>query len=124
MRPGDQLPHFSITTIDGDRVNYVDLWQQKNLLLVTVPRDGSDAAYVSELGRNRDLLAAHDTVPVVTAESVAGLPPFSVLIADRWGEIQFIATGQPVRALPTPADVLAWIEHVQHQCPECQGEAR
>ena len=124
MRRGDQLPHFSITTIDGDRVDYADLWQHKNLLLVTVPQDGSDTAYVSELRRNRDLLAAHDTVSVVTAKSVAGLPPFSVLIADRWGEIQFIAAGQPVRALPTPAEVLEWIEHVQHQCPECQGEAR
>ena len=124
MRRGEQLPHFSVTTRDGNRVDYADLWQRKNVLLVTVPPDGSADAYVSELRRNPHLIAADDIACVVTADRVAGLPAISVLIADRWGEVQFVAAGQAVRALPAPAEVLEWLEHVQHQCPECQGEAR
>lgn len=124
MRRGDDLPHFSVTTTDGCRAGYEDWWQQKNVLLVTVPADGSAGSYASNLLQKRDLLTAHDTACIVTADPIGGLPPVSVVIADRWGEVQFSVTGQPVSALPAVAELLEWLEHVQHQCPECQGEAR
>jgi peroxiredoxin len=124
MRRGDSLPHFSVTTVDGRRVEYVDFWQRQNVVLVTVPADGSAAQYASDLLRDRERLTAHNTACVVTADPLDGLPPASVVIADQWGEIQFIATGQPAGALPTVAELVEWLEHVQHQCPECQGETR
>jgi hypothetical protein len=124
MRRGDPLPHFSVTTVDGNRVEYADLWQRKNVVLLTVPADGSAAAYASELLSDEALLATHDTACIVTGDSLQGLPPASVVIADRWGEIQFIVTGQSVRALPSIGELVDWLEHVQHQCPECQGETR
>jgi peroxiredoxin len=124
MRRGDSLPHFSVTTVDGRRVEYADLWQRKNVVLVTVPAEGSAAGYASHLLRDRERLSAHNTACVVTADPLDGLPPASVVIADQWGEIQFIATGQPAEALPTVAELVEWLEHVQHQCPECQGETR
>ncbi len=124
MRRGDQLPQFSVTTVDGCRLHYADLWQHKNLVLVTVSTDGSAAPYASDLLREQQSVAEHDTAWIVTADPIDGLPPASVVIADRWGEIQFIVTGQPARALPSVAEVVEWLEHVRHQCPECQGEAR
>jgi hypothetical protein len=122
MRRGDSLPHFSVTTVDGRHVEYADLWQQKNVVLVTVPADGSAAAYASDLLGKQEVLAAHDAACIVTADPLPGLPPASVVLADRWGEIQFLATGQ--HALPSVAELVEWLEHVQHQCPECQGETR
>ena len=124
MERGEQLPHFTVTTFDGRRVEYADLWQQKNVVLVAVPADGSADAYASDLLCKHNLLAAHDAAAVVTADPVEGLPPGSVLVADRWGEIQFIVSGQPVGALPSVPELVEWLEHVQHQCPECQGETR
>jgi hypothetical protein len=113
-----------VITVEGNRVQYADLWQRKNIVLLTVPADGSAAAYASELLSDEPLLATHDTACIVTADSLQGLPPASVVIADRWGEIQFIVTGQSVRALPSIGELVDWLEHVQHQCPECQGETR
>jgi hypothetical protein len=43
--------------------------------------------------------------------------------ADRWGEIVFIAGGTAAADLPRPHEVTEWVEYVQHQCPECEGEA-
>jgi hypothetical protein len=45
-------------------------------------------------------------------------------VADRWGEIVYIAGGVQVAELPSPHELADWVSYVQHRCPECEGEAK
>ena len=70
------------------------------------------------------LRSSAQTEVIVTRDSVPGLAPYAVLVADRWGEIVTAQrTGTPSE-LPGVERILAWVEFVQYQCPECQGETR
>lgn len=116
------VPHFEVTDVGGIRVRYRDIWQRANLLLVCLA--GADAAVAS---RYRDALAAanaelarHETRVVVTGESVPGLPTPSIVIADRWGEIQYTA---PLDDPPPLDELVEWLRFVQMRCPECEGES-
>lgn len=125
LQPGDLLPHFEIRNLDGDVVAYSRIWQRKNLVLVTLPASGSENAftdYVSRLTAQMPACGA-DTACVMTRDSVPGVPCPGVIIADRWGEILHVAAGPSVAELPSPHEIVEWIEFVQRQCPECQGEA-
>lgn len=124
LRRGNQVPRFTVTTTQGARVSYADLWQHENLLLIALPAGTDAAAYA---GQVRDLLAdlpADDTAYIVTHDSVPALGAPAALVADRWGEIQFVTEAASVAHLPTPQDLVEWVQHVQHACPECEGEAR
>jgi hypothetical protein len=115
MNTGDQLPHFDIVDAAGRRVRYSEIWQQKNLVLVSIAAPGEAAA----IEERAEAIAAHDAVLVITTAPVADAPQPGVVIADRWGEVQVVAPG--------PADlddVVAWLEYVQQRCPECEGEWR
>jgi len=37
------VPHFEVTTVDGQRVRYDDIWQRRNLVLVFVNPHQRDA---------------------------------------------------------------------------------
>jgi hypothetical protein len=120
------VPHFSVTTIDGDTCRYADLWQRKNLLLVLIPRTESAHrdAYIAKLREHTPDLDAHHSSCVITSDEVAGVRAPAVVIADRWGEIVFQAEGDSVAALPGPESIIEWLRYVQNRCPECEGEAR
>jgi hypothetical protein len=120
------MPHFSVTSSDGRVVSYRDFWQRKHLLLVMLSDAASPAArgYVEHVGRALEDLASTDIVTVVTTEAVDGLPRPGVAIADRWGEIAMVAEAAGVEGLPDPAALVEWLKYVEHQCPECEGEAR
>jgi hypothetical protein len=122
----DRMPHFSVTSTDGRLVSYRDIWQRKHLLLVML-RDAASpgaGAYIDHLGRALEDLASTDIAAVVTTEAVDGLPLPGVAIADRWGEIVMVAEAAGVENLPDPAALVEWLRYVEHQCPECEGEAR
>jgi hypothetical protein len=125
LRRGDQVPHFAVTTLDGARVEYRDLWQRQNLLLVFVASTDASSGRdrVSELVGVRPELAALNTACVITAERLAGFPASGVVIADRWGEIQAIVDDAD-DVVRDPDDILDWLRYVQNRCPECEGEAR
>ena len=36
LKTGDLLPHFNVTTLGGEPFAYSDVWQRKNLLLVSL----------------------------------------------------------------------------------------
>ncbi len=122
----DQVAHFEVDTIGGGRCRYRDLWQQRQLLLVCVPPGGTDSdAWLARLaGREREL-ASMETALVVTNQPIPGAPSRCIVIADRWGEIQYVWAGdRPDAAWPPIDDLIAWAGHIQMRCPECEGEAR
>ena len=125
LQPHDLVPHFEVTDLRGERVRYASIWQQQNLVLVTLPDpDSSSQDYADQLmtrvqGPNQD-----DTALIVTRDSVAGLPHPSVVVADRWGEIAHVAHPTAVEDFPTPDEIGDWVRYLQHRCPECEGEAK
>jgi hypothetical protein len=137
LQPGDSFPHLSFTAVDGQLIRYDDLWQRRFLVLVALrDADAPEArAYTAAL-RAEPALVDYDTSLVVYDarrqgfDSAAGpahpslVPPPSVTIVDRWGEVQHVASSESERGLPSPAALVEWLRYVQMQCPECQGEAR
>lgn len=119
------VPHFTVRDLDGRTVAYTDIWQRRNLLLLSLPAGDTAAQALVESVRQRsselDGLAA---ALVLTADAVAGLTPSAAVVADRWGEVHFAVEGRQSSELPSADELLDWLRFVQVQCPECQGEAR
>lgn len=42
--PLGYIPHFDVTTVDGTRVRYDEIWQHRNLVLVLADAPQRDAA--------------------------------------------------------------------------------
>lgn len=126
LKTGDLLPHFNVTTLRGEPFAYSDVWQRKNLLLVSLSHADSpgDAEYVSQLTSQMSALTGDDIVCVVTSDNIAGLPTPGVVVADRWGEIHHVAHAARIEDLTSPPGLVEWSRFIQHQCPECEGEAK
>jgi len=122
----DHVPHFTVTGIDGARVDYSQIWQRANLLLLSLPDSKSPEsdAYVGQVERQLRESDMADTKSVATRDVIAEVPHPGVLIADRWGEVAFVAEVQDVAGMPPPAELIEWLRYVQSRCPECEGEAR
>jgi hypothetical protein len=128
LQPHDHVPHFTVMDIDGTAVTYRSIWQHSNLVLVCLgehlrtderAREGTQA-YIASIRS----LAAADVACVITREAVQSVPSPGVMVADRWGEIAYVAAASDVHSLPS-ADALAdWVAYLRSQCPECEGEAR
>lgn len=119
------MPRFEVTTLDGRRVRYADVWQHRNLVLITIP-SGQAAQAGERMGDWRNAAAAvqgPDNEWIVTSGEVEGVARPGVLVADQWGEIHFVTEAATSADLPSGEELLEWLEYVQHQCPECQGEA-
>ena len=121
---GDAVPHFEVRTLGGDVFGYSTIWQQKNLVLLTLSPDASDGSYVSELSSLSSEFNDRECVCVITRDSVAGLPAPAALVADRWGEIVHVVAASDVANLPTPAELVEWVEYLEIRCPECEGEVK
>jgi hypothetical protein len=126
LQRGDLVPHFNVTTVQGSRFEYSTIWQNRNLVLITLP--ASDSASSREYGRQFGAEVAsfrqHNTECVVSRDVVRGIASPSVVVADRWGEIVHVATGADIAGLPSPSELFDWIEYLERQCPECQGETK
>lgn len=120
-----QVPHFEATTLDGSRVTYRQIWQNRNLLFACLAGqpDEDVERYLAALEAHRDELGLLETTAVTTRECIGGLPCPGVAIADRWGEIVHTTDGA-AGAVPPVDDLLEWLRYIQHRCPECEGEAR
>jgi hypothetical protein len=121
-RPG-YVPHFDVTTLDGRRVQYDDIWQRRNLVLVLIsPQEREDGArYASQLQARRDEFEREETTVVVTSDAVPKLPSPAALVADRWGEILYLesASGGESPRFPDVNELLSWVHFAEIQCPEC-----
>jgi len=121
----NQVPHFEVGDVDGRRVAYDAVWQRRHLLLILLPDDAAgDVGYRAALAAHMTELAAYDTAVVITRDAIDGAPRPGVIVADRWGEIQWVAGVERVQQLPPPSEIIEWLRYVQMQCPECQGETR
>lgn len=112
-----------VTTLGGERFDYSTIWQRRNLVLVTLEEVGG-SAYAEELFAREADFRALESVCVVTRDRVAGLPAPGVLVADRWGEIVYVAAASDRGGLPTPSELLEWLDYVARRCPECEGESK
>jgi hypothetical protein len=124
LQPGDLVPHFDVQTVHGDVFRYSAIWQSKNLVLVTLPAVAGDDGYVRDLMARAPEFDHRHAACIVTREGVPGLPAPGGLVADRWGEIVYLTAPSQVASLPTPQELLDWVEYLENRCPECEGEAR
>ena len=126
MQKGDTLPFFSAITLAGERVRYEELWQRKNVVLVCLPPQPSegDDEYVAELAERAAEVESHAAACIVTRDAVAGIAAPGLAIADRWGEVQYLASSATTRGLPDVTDILDTLDYVSRRCPECEGEWR
>ena len=123
---GDHVPHFAVTTIDGAGVSYATIWQRRNLVLIALPPGEVEASagYVAQFTARAAAFDGHRAQCVATRDSIPGIHPPAVMVADRWGEVMYAAAGQRIADLPPANAVIEWLDYVQQRCPECEGEAR
>ena len=126
IRAHDLMPMFTAANRgDGTPVEYRDIWQRKNLVLVTLPDDDPTASsYATSLRITQPELTSEDTRLIVTSSRIDGIPAPGVVVADRWGEVYYVASATRASGLPGPDELIEWIRYVRNECPECQGEAR
>jgi hypothetical protein len=126
LQAGNLVPHFNVTNLRGERFAYSEIWQRRNLLLVSLAQTEptESANYVTQLSTQMPQLTARDTECVITRDCVSGIPCLGVVVADRWGEICYVAHAASVTDLPSPRDLIEWLGYVQNKCPECEGEAK
>ena len=116
------VPHFDVTTVDGRRVLYDDIWQRRNLVLAVLSANERETAlqYASQLQARAEAFEREETRVVVTIDALSTLPAPTVLVADRWGEILFRASASdPAWRPPDAEELLSWVHFAQIQCPEC-----
>ena len=96
LQTGDLVFHFSVTNLSGESFDYSDIWQRKNLVLVSLPHAESAAStkYVAQVIAQMTDLTGNDTACVITRDSVSGVPSPGVVVADRWGEIHHVTPSQ------------------------------
>jgi peroxiredoxin len=119
---GDQVPHFDVLTVDGQRVRYTEFWQHQNLVFVSLDLQShpEHRQYAANLRARRDEFSGEETVLVISSEAVGGLPSPGVIVADKWGEIVHVfRPDEPGASMPDADDLLDWVHFVRIQCPEC-----
>jgi len=125
IRAHDQLPMFTASIGDGTLVDYEDIWQRKNLLLVSLPIDDpTAAAYATAMSLIEPRVPEYDSAAIITTTQIEGMPSPGVVVADRWGEVYYVQAADRASELPAPDELLEWLRFVQIQCPECQGETQ
>jgi len=113
MQRGDIVGHFDVRTAGGDPFSYLSIWQRKNLVLITLTATATDdEGYLRELERHEAKFSERNSVCVVARGDLPGLPAPGALIADQWGEIVHVVAAIDVTDLPTPHELLEWVEYV------------
>ncbi len=123
---GDLVPHFTVKTLDGSEFSYSQVWQKRNLVMVTLPATPAEPErdYLLSLDRVAEDFQRSEAAFVLTREAVPGLPAPGVVVADRWGEIVDLQSAARVADLPRPRELAEWLGFVRNRCPECEGETK
>jgi hypothetical protein len=122
LQPGDLLTRFEGATVDGRELRYEQLWQHRNVMLFLVSAElarGASSRLAALEGRLSELKPP-DTSLVISDHPIDGVPMNSVVIADRWAEVVYIAqlASDPGR-WPSIDDLVEWVEFIRMKCPEC-----
>jgi hypothetical protein len=113
------------TTVRGERFAYSDLAATNLLLVSLVQTEATGSAnYLTQLSALMPQLTARDTECVITRDCVSGIPCLGVVVADRWGEICYVAHVTSVADLPIARELIEWLDYLQNKCPECEGEVK
>lgn len=116
FEPRTRVPHFVVTAVDGQVVDYRSIWQKANLLLVCL--DESEAArplagIAAELiGRESEFESLQARL-VVTGDAIVSIPRPGVVIADRWSEIHATLDAA---AVSDANDLLEWLRFIERRC--------
>jgi hypothetical protein len=107
LQRGDSVPHLDVRSLEDEPISYSTIWQRRNLVLVTLAHVecGSSTAYISELTAQIPALGAQNAECVITRDCAPGMPSPGALVADRWGEIIYIAARSDVADLPSPGEL-------------------
>lgn len=124
LERGQAVPPFDVTTLNGDAFSYGSIWQRQNLVLVALPASSAADTYAAELSTRAPEFHDRKSALILTRDQVSGLAAPGALIADRWGEIVYVATVSDTAGLPSAEELLEWLDYVEKKCPECEGEAR
>jgi peroxiredoxin len=126
LQRGDSVPHFDVNTNEDRRISYATIWQHRNLVLIVFPDVTCAAcdAYIAQLTAQIAAFAGQNSELVITRDPMPGIPSPSAVVADKWGEIVYVATASDVADLPSVQELVDWVSYLQTQCPECEGEAR
>ena len=95
-------------------------------MLIVLPAEESEASrtYISQIAGRKSEFTARDAECVVTTDRVPGVQGPTVIVADKWGEIVHAAAASHVDELTSPQELVDWVDYLDRQCPECEGEAR
>ena len=120
LQRGDSVPQFDVRTIEDRPISYSAIWQRQNLVLITLPdvQCAACAVYIAQLTAHISAFASQNSECVITR------PNPSAVVADKWGEIVYVAAASEVADLPPAQELMDWVSYLQTQCPECEGEAR
>ena len=124
LHSGDHVPHVSFRTIDAGTINYADLWQHRNLIVVSIPAEPAFTDYAARLEQALRQRLPADTSLVISHDALPDLPAPAILVADKWGEIHYAHAASTLAEMLDSEAVLEWLTYVRVQCPECQGETK
>jgi len=116
FQPRPRVPHFVVTGVDGQMVDYRTIWQQANLVLVCLDESEASrplAAIAAELAGREEEFAALQARLVVTREAIAAVPRPGVVIADRWSEIHATLD---VAGVTDANDLMEWVRFIERRC--------
>jgi hypothetical protein len=90
------------------------------LLLVPPGATGRAGGYLDALRARIAQLRPDDVTLVATEDAGSRLPPSTLLICDRWGEIEHVAPlSDDVQRWPDIDEIVEWLEFIRSKCPEC-----
>lgn len=122
LSPGDLIPTFEGETGDGRRLQYQEVWQRRNvvLLVLSATARAEASSYLTAVEARVSKLRPDDTTLVICDHRINGVPLGTVVVADRWGEIAYIQelTSHPAE-WPSVDEILEWVEFIRVKCPEC-----
>jgi hypothetical protein len=116
IEPRARVPHFVVTSVDGEVVDYRAIWQNANLLLVCLDESGASRpleAIAAELAGRSSEFAALQSRLVVTRDAIHAVPRPGVVIADRWSEIHAMLDSA---AVTDANDLLEWLRFIERRC--------
>jgi hypothetical protein len=124
LERGMSVPHVQIVTVEGAAADYRAIWQRANLVLLVLPNAQRAGSYVAPLAARRAELDALHAVALVTSDPVPGVEGPTAVVADRWGEIVYVARATDAAGLPPLDELIEWLRWIEIRCPECEGEAK